>query len=134
MIIKYCLNFFFRFPSFNYLSIFTRDSSKYSVYNLFFEIKFITIYPCLIFVVFAIGIDNLLTCTKTATPYGMKLGWKLPGPSEMTFTIHLKDPKKARSGSIYLISDAKLWRELCGIGQIGSYSFTIALSMTLLHY
>ncbi|XP_078327748.1 uncharacterized protein LOC111112966 isoform X4 [Crassostrea virginica] len=44
----------------------------------------------------ALGIDNLLTCTKTATPYGMKLGWKLPGPSEMTFTIHLKDPKKVK--------------------------------------
>ncbi|XP_061191089.1 uncharacterized protein LOC133199272 [Saccostrea echinata] len=44
----------------------------------------------------ALNIDNLLTCTKTATPYGLKLGWKLPGPSEMTFTIHMKDPKKVK--------------------------------------
>ncbi|XP_048748701.2 uncharacterized protein LOC125660927 isoform X3 [Ostrea edulis] len=44
----------------------------------------------------ALHIDNLLTCTKTATPYGQKLGWKLPGPSEMTFTIHLKDSKKVK--------------------------------------
>nr|XP_022306572.1 uncharacterized protein LOC111112966 isoform X3 [Crassostrea virginica] len=44
----------------------------------------------------ALGIEYVLKCTKTATPYGMKLVWKLPGPSEMTFTIHLKDTKKVK--------------------------------------
>ncbi|XP_062605964.1 chitin synthase chs-2-like [Saccostrea cucullata] len=44
----------------------------------------------------ALNIDDLKTCTKTSTPYGLKFGWKLPGPSKMTFIIHMKDPKKVK--------------------------------------
>ena len=35
---------------------------------------------------------QLSECTKTKTPYGMQLKWKLPGG--MNFMIHLKDNAK----------------------------------------
>ena len=100
------------------------------------------------FVIFVLGIEYVLKCTKTATPYGMKLVWKLPGPSEMTFTIHLKDTKKARSGSFYFISVCLIVNYMCNymyndlsggfnrIRRIGPQpcSFIILLSMTLSYF
>ncbi|KAL4216723.1 hypothetical protein ACF0H5_024446 [Mactra antiquata] len=43
---------------------------------------------------------NARECTKTTTPYGMTLAWKLkagPGKTGMTFKIHLKDNFKVKN-------------------------------------
>lgn len=63
----------------SYLIIYLISIAAHVLSNMFFTVP---------------DIDDILTCTKTATPYGLRLGWKLPGPCGMTFTIHMKDPKK----------------------------------------
>nr|XP_034320179.1 uncharacterized protein LOC105341274 isoform X1 [Crassostrea gigas]XP_034320180.1 uncharacterized protein LOC105341274 isoform X1 [Crassostrea gigas] len=44
----------------------------------------------------ALHINDVLEVTKTWTPYGLKLSWRLPGPNKMIFCIHLKDSTKVK--------------------------------------
>ena len=64
--------------------------------------------------IFELGINHLDDCTKTLTPYGIKLSWKLSIPKEtskregMTFTIHMKDTKKVGALHARKVQSVKL--------------------------
>lgn len=48
------------------------------------------------FLYYILDINDVLEGTKTWTPYGLKLSWRLPGPNKMIFCIHLKDSTKVQ--------------------------------------
>ena len=72
---------------------------------------FLTLLPAqmMAFLTFHITGVHMAECTKTQTPYGMRLAWELPthhedGSRGMVFVIHLKDNQKVGIVNQYSVS------------------------------